>query len=404
MSSRIAPGRKNEHPPAKVFSPSAPTTREAREDLILSARRSRDTPLKHTSVQRLELSNQSAQPASHPELPSQHPSTYFPPSNHVNYRYQKTPQLPPINSGVLSLDSILPGDDLPASSIQRQYSLTPSGPPEYRSTYSSLTDNGIPFAIANEFTQGDDQNASFQLSSASGSGSSQPLPQAQLTALSYDSSLPVRYFSSVPNSNQYSSTGSKRRSHERHRTSLSGPSPSTTMPNGTWPPPTPPFPIDFISGRRSSNISPVSPIVQSSNQTNHPDNRSHEGALGLSDDYRRKPSPEIFVFPPGRSAAHPEKSSKPKSPKSSLRSSKSSDDSSGGLRIIREIFKKKNKGKTTPPGTQNSDESSYDFIVHHERTRTLKSSYPLDPYNSVLLDKLRQLVFLFFYFLFNIHA
>ena len=100
---------------------------------------------------------------------------------------------------------------------------------------------------------------------------------------------------------------------------------------------------------------------------------------------------ENFVFPPGRSAAH---FSKPKSPKNSIHSSKSNDDNSGGLRIIKDFFKK-NKGKNTLPERQISEESGYEFIVQHEGTRTLKSSYPLDPYNSVLLDKLSRLILFF---------
>jgi hypothetical protein len=47
-----------------------------------------------------------------------------------------------------------------------------------------------------------------------------------------------------------------------------------------------------------------------------------------------------------------------------------------------------------------SEESSHESTVQHERTRNLKSrsgSYPLDPYNSVLLDKL------VLFIAFNIH-
>ena len=143
-----------------------------------------------------------------------------------------------------------------------------------------------------------------------------------------------------------------------------------------------------------------------------------------SEDYERKiaPSvpkapPENFVFPTARSRAQPKISSKPRSSKRSNHSSKSKDDS-GRLRIIGALFKKKNKGKMPniiptsnmytklsdpvastvehpPPESRISEESSHEFTMHQERTKKLKSrtrSYPLDPYNSVLLDKLSRLL------------
>jgi hypothetical protein len=382
MSSRTAVGRKDEHPPPKVFSPpersfsppnsSAPTTRA---DLIFSDRRSQDAPLKRTGVQWLELSNQSTQLAPSPELPSQYPSTYFPPSNHNNFRYRP----PPPSSEVLSQNPILPADHLPAH---------------------------IPSAITNESTRRDNQNTNYQLQVPSTSGSSQPSPQAQIAALSlsHEGSLAFRYLPSIPNSNQYSSaSSSKLRSHENYRASLSGPppGPSTLTNNLTRQPPSPPSPNGLFSTFHSSNVSPVSPVIQPSNQTNHPDIWSNENALGLTDGYRpngatRVPiaPPEKFVFPPGRSAAHP---AKPYKPKIFTGLSKGNDDNSVCVRIIRKIFKK-DKGENTPPGRRISEESSYEYIVHHEQTSILKSTYPLNPYNSILLNKLSRLV-LFIYFL-----
>ena len=175
---------------------------------------------------------------------------------------------------------------------------------------------------------------------------------------------------------------------------------------------------------------PVSPIAQTPIQSNHPDIWSEEGAIVPSDDYIRKvtPSvpkapPETFVFPTARSRAQPKISSKPKSSKRSRHSSRNRDENSGRSRFIGALFKKKNKGKTPnitpsntytkisdpvvsttveptspPPERRVSDESSHEFTVHQEPTKKLKSkswSYPLDPYNSVLLDKLSRLVFYF---------
>ena len=193
--------RKHQYPPPKVTPPGrsanqlnsfAPTTRAA---LISSTSRSRDTRM-HTSVQRLDLSNEFTQPLLSPELLSKYSSTHFPSSNHVNSGYQNLPQ-PPLSSGVFSPNQISPAtgsphvpdsptsskyppapmtehSDLAASSIQRQVSLTPSGPPDYRSTCSSDMDSHIPFAIANESTQRDDQYTNYQYPSASGSGLPSP--------------------------------------------------------------------------------------------------------------------------------------------------------------------------------------------------------------------------------------
>ena len=380
MSEKSQNALKHQYPPKfpgrSVNQPNSFTP--TRADLISSTPRSRDTP----------------QPPS-----SQYSSTYFPLSNHVNSRYQNISQPP--SSGVISPNPIPPATgsssyvpDSPTSSdyppastdhIQRQLSPTPSGgsgPPEY--TYSSNMDSHIPPAIMNKSTRRD-QYTSFQLPAASGSAQIAPL------SISRDSTLPFRQLPNIPNSSHPSSSP-KRKSNERHRdSSLSGysglpiSSTSTSTPNETWRPPAPPSPNVF-SGSRLSRIPPPTTIVQSTSQTNH---RNHEVVLGLTEDYKRKPTvtktpPENFVFPPGRSAAHPEKSSKPKSPKSSIHSSKSNEDSSGRLRIIRDFFKK-NKGKNMPHERQISEELSYDFI---ERTRDLKSTYPLDPYNSVLLEKL----------------
>jgi hypothetical protein len=168
--------------------------------------------------------------------------------------------------------------------------------------------------------------------------------------------------------------------------------------------------------------SPVSPISQAPNQTNHPDVWSDESAVVHGNDHQRKAAPsapkappEILVFPTSRSRAQPKISSKPKSSKRSSHSLKTKDDHSGRSRIINALFKKKNKGKTpdiippeskmhnklsdpvsptvehTPPENRISEESSHESNVHQEQTRKLKSrigTYPLDPYNSVLLDKL----------------
>ena len=182
---------------------------------------------------------------------------------------------------------------------------------------------------------------------------------------------------------------------------------------------------------------PASPTVQTPIQSNHPDIWSDESAFIPSDDHHRKvaPSvpkapPETLVFPTARSRAQPKISSKPKSSKRSKnKSPKSKDDNSGRSRFIGALFKKKNKGKTpniippsnmytklsdpvtpavehTPPEQRISEESSHESNVHQERTRKLKSksgSYPLDPYNSVLLDKLSRLV-IYILLSFNIHA
>ena len=196
-------------------------------------------------------------------------------------------------------------------------------------------------------------------------------------------------------------------------------------------------PISPSVDHTAFETSPVSPVVQTPIQSSHPDIRSDESAFVHSDDYKRKvpPSvpkapPENFVFPTARSRAQPKISSKPRSSKSSSYPSKSKDDNSGRSRIIGALFKKKNKGKTpnitpisnrytklsdpvvspvehpTHPGKRISEESSQESTVHQERTRKLKSrtrSYPLDPYDSVLLDKLSRLV-LFNFFTFDIHA
>ena len=436
MSEESENARKHhQYPPPKVSPPGRSVNQSkyftlTREDLISSTPRSRD-PRIHASAPWLDLSNQSAQPSPSQEIPSQYSaqfsSTYYPLSNHINFGDHNLlqPQPPPPSSGGLYSNPSSPttgspyvpdsptlpkypplsttkhSDGLAASSIQRLLSPTPSGPPGY-----SLSSTYV-----------DAHYTSYQLPSAS--GSSLPPPQAQPAALpiSHESSLP-RKLPDVPNSNN-SSSSSKRRSQERHGDSaslsgysaagLSGSLPSTplTTSNGIWQspgPPGPPAPNGF-SRSRSSQIYPVLPIVQSAIQSNDRDGWSDEGAFGLSEDYKKKGAtsvpkapPEKFFYPPGRSPAHPpEKSSKPKSPpKSPIRSSKSKDDKSGRLRIVRDFFKRKDdKGKNIPPEMRVPEESSHEFNVHQERIRTLKSSYPLDPYNSVLLDELRRLFYLY---------
>ena len=195
-------------------------------------------------------------------------------------------------------------------------------------------------------------------------------------------------------------------------------------------------PISPSVDQVAAETSPVSPIVQTPVQSNRPDIRSDESAFELGDDHQRKVAPSVseappenLVFPTSRSRAQPKISSKPKSSKRSSLSIKSKDDNPGRSRIIGTLFKKKNKGKARnitpisstynklsdpvvptmehrPPGERISEESSREFNVHQEGTRNMKSrsgSYPLDPYNSVLLDKLSRLI-LFYFFPFNIHS
>ena len=349
-------------------------------------------------------------------------------------------------------------------------------------------DSHVPVAIAYRPTRGDKRYPDYQPPSAT--RSSPPSPPAQLAALSIPplrngSRVPYPYSPSVPSSLYHSSSSSNRssnrNSHDRHRDSASlsgysGLSSSSASTPTSWQPPAPPpspnffFPgsrsvarprvtskitISQLKRRRSKNrlyaarsqtslvpslspispsvehvayeTAPVSPIVQTPIQSNHPDFRSDESAFVHSDDYKQKvpPSvpkapPENFVFPTARSRAQPKVSSKPRSSKSSTHSSKSKDNS-GHSRIIGALFKKKNKGKTpniapisnmynklsdpvvsdvepTPPGKRISEESSHESSVQQERTRKSKSKcgiYPLDPYNSVLLDKLSRLVLIY---------
>jgi hypothetical protein len=178
----------------------------------------------------------------------------------------------------------------------------------------------------------------------------------------------------------------------------------------------------------SFEVSPVSPIVP---MPNHSGTWPDEGASVLSDDHKRnlvpKAPPEIFVFPTARSRAQPKISSRPRSSKSST-SSKSRDDNQGRSRFIETLFKRKSKAKkpnitpmtnmstmvsnlvaspvesTASKGARISTELNHESTStgHPERTRSMKSkrgSYPLDPYNSVLLDKLSLLVLLFLLFM-----
>ena len=170
---------------------------------------------------------------------------------------------------------------------------------------------------------------------------------------------------------------------------------------------------------------PISPIVQT---PIHPDIWTDEGTNVPGDEYNRKVTPSVskappekLVFPTSRSRAQPKISSKPKSSKRSSRSSKRKDENSGRSRFIGALFRKKDKGKMpniiptsnmyteltdpvatvehTPPERRVSEESNHEFTVHQERTRKLKlriGNYPLDPYNSVLLDKLSRLFIYYF--------
>ena len=192
-------------------------------------------------------------------------------------------------------------------------------------------------------------------------------------------------------------------------------------------------PVSPSVDQAAFETSPVSPVVQTPIKSNHPEVWSDESALMHGDDYHHQPKaapsapktpPETLVFPTSRSRAQPKISSKPKASKRSSRSLKSKDDNSGRLRIIGALFKKKNKGKTlkitpsskmysklsdpvaptgehAPPEKRTSEESNHEYTAHQERTRMMKSksgSYPLDPYNSVLLDKLSRLnIFIYLY-------
>lgn len=92
MSSRTAAARKRlQHPPPKVSPPERSVNQQpnsaTRADVTSSTPRSRDPPRIHTAVQRLDLSNEFTQPLPSPEFPSpEYSPTYFPPSNHVNFR------------------------------------------------------------------------------------------------------------------------------------------------------------------------------------------------------------------------------------------------------------------------------------------------------------------------------
>ena len=378
----------------------------------------------------------------------------------------------------------------PSVHRSRRYSPTPSDLPEYRSMYSSDMDSHVPVAVTKKSTRRDNQYNNYQPPSAS--RSSPPSPHAQpaaspISPLRNKSRPPLQHLPTIPGSVNHSSSSSNRSSRRsnRHRDSASlsvysglSSSPSTPTSNGTWLPPAPPpspnffFPgsrsvarprvtskitISQLKKRRSKSrlraersqvslvpslspispsvdqaafeTSPVSPIVQTPIQSNHPDTWSEEGSHILGDDHQQKVAPSVpkappenLVFPTSRSRAQPKISSKPKSSKRSSRSSKSKDDNSGRSRIIGALFKKKNKGKTpsiippskmytklsdpeastvehSPPEKRTSEESDHEFAVQQERTRKLKSrsgTYPLDPYNSVLLDKLSRLLFFLF--------
>ena len=381
----------------------------------------------------------------------------------------------------------------PSVRRSHRHSLTPTDLLDYRSTYSAHVDSHSPVAVTNNSARRDKQHSSYQYPSTS--RPSPPSPHAQLAALSIsqfknERRPPFQRMTSVPDSlnHHYSFSsirGSGRSPYDFHSDAASlsvysNSSPSTPTSNGTWlPPAPPPSPTFFFPGSRSvarprvtskitisqlkkrtsksrlraersqtsltSSVSPVSPSVdqggyetspvspisQAPNQTNHADVWSDESAIIHGNDFQRKAPPSVpkappdtLVFPTSRSRAQPKISSKPKSSK--RQSLKSKDDSSGRSRIISTLFKKKNKGKTannipnsqmynklldpvaptgeqTPPVQRISDESSHEFNVRQEQTRKLKSrigTYPLDPYNSVLLDKLsRSVLFVMFYFL-----
>jgi hypothetical protein len=363
----------------------------------------------------------------------------------------------------------------PSVRQSHRQSLAPSELPDYCSIYSTHVDS--PVTTTKKSTRRDNQYNSYQFPSAS--PSSPLSPHAQLAALSIsplknNGRPPFQRMPSAPRSlNHHSSSDSNRSSvrsfnyPRRDSTSASvysSLSNSTVTSNGTWlPPAPPPSPNFFFPGSRSvarprvtSKItisqlkrrgsksrlraersqtslveslsptspsddqmpyesSPVSPIVQTPNQPNHPDVWPDESAFMHSDDHHRnaapsapKAPPENLVFPTSRSRAQPKISSKPKSSKLSGLSSKNKDDSSGRSRIIGALFKKKNKGKTSnniptsktytrlsDPVTPTLEHTPPEKRISDERARKLKSkigSYPLDPYSSVLLDKFRLVI------------
>jgi len=178
---------------------------------------------------------------------------------------------------------------------------------------------------------------------------------------------------------------------------------------------------------------PRSPVVlQGQFQSNYSESLfDSEGIAVLSDDYERMsassihkaPGKEPFVFPTSRSRAQPKSSkssSGPRPYKNSNYSSTSTDVNKHGgrSRIMDIMFKKKKKVKAPnlTPGlnyivsdseassTEHpreeafSSEANSRFTGRQEkmrRTQSKSGSYPLDPYNSVLLDKLCPFFFAF---------
>lgn len=150
-------------------------------------------------------------------------------------------------------------------------------------------------------------------------------------------------------------------------------------------------------------------------QSNHPDAFPQENSAVLSVDQKRKIESsvhnvpkETFVFPTSRSRAQPKlKPSKP------FRSPRDVNQPEGQSRFMG-MFKKKNAKAPNlePNGIVSesivhdisreghiSSDKNYSFSGHQEqrkRTKLRSGSYPLDPYNSVLLDQLGLLVFFAF--------
>lgn len=165
-----------------------------------------------------------------------------------------------------------------------------------------------------------------------------------------------------------------------------------------------------------------SPVYQTPVRTNHPGTLVDD-AFMLSDDYKRKMAPSVpkapsntFIYPTARSRAQPKISSRPKPSKNAGYSAGTGKRS----RFMETIFKKKNKDKDkvkapnispvtntlslnsvatpSPEHSVSGTESNHEPTEHRKRTRRMKlrrGSYPLDPYNSVLLDKLVLSLFCF---------
>lgn len=146
-------------------------------------------------------------------------------------------------------------------------------------------------------------------------------------------------------------------------------------------------------------------LLQVPVQSNHPDAFPEEKRAVLNGDQKRKIESsvhnvpkETFVFPTSRSRAQPKlKPSKP------FRSSRDVNQPEGQSRFMG-MFKKKNTKAPNPNGIVSesivhdisreghiSSDKNYSFSGHQEqrkKTKLRSGSYPLDPYDSVLLDQL----------------